>query len=203
MSDDTTGFAAYSLYHSLHLHFTSSSYDYIKYNGKTNVSKDSFSKRKDKYHFYRLSRKYSLESLKDYFIANLIEMNVRWIGDISSDTGEDNYKKWQKRVQSLTYTWENDIIHIMEQADNPNELLRVEKGQHPRLLKEVMTKGIALETFCILNDLMKFFPMWSEKINETIIWPDFKRKCEKYLPFIQYDNKKFKTILKEHLNATA
>ena len=61
---ENTGFAAYALWNALKLHFTSDSYDYFKYNGKTNVSKQTFSIRKDKYQFYKLSRKYSLEELE-------------------------------------------------------------------------------------------------------------------------------------------
>ncbi len=54
-----TGYEAFSLYESLKLHFNKDSYDFFKYNGKTNVTVTSFENRKDKYHFYKLSRKYS------------------------------------------------------------------------------------------------------------------------------------------------
>ena len=87
------GFAAYAIYNSLHLHFTSKSYDYFKYNGKTNVSKDTFLKRKDKYKFHKFARKYSLDELRDFFVANFIEGNVNWVGELDSEEGETNYKK--------------------------------------------------------------------------------------------------------------
>jgi hypothetical protein len=193
MNDENTGFAAFSLYNALHLHFTSSSYDYFKYNGKTNVSKDSFPRRKDKWHFYRLSRKYGIDELRDFYVANFIASDIRWVGDISGPEGEDTYKKWQKRNQSLTYNFEQDIIHLFETEN----WLKVNNGQYPYLLEETMRKGIEIETLCILNDIMKFFPMWSEKISDDIIWPGYKLKCERYTPFIDYDREKFKTILKE------
>ena len=66
---ENTGFAAYALWNALKLHFTSDSYDYFKYNGKTNVSKSTFSTNKSKYQFYKLSRKYNLEELKDFYVA--------------------------------------------------------------------------------------------------------------------------------------
>jgi len=193
MNDENTGFAAFALYNALHLHFTSSSYDYFKYNGKTNVSKDSFSRRKDKWHFYRLSRRYGIDELRDFYVANFVASDIRWVGDISGPEGEDTYKKWQKRNQSLTYNFEQDIIHLFETEN----WLKVNNGQHPYLLEEAMKKGIEIETLCILNDIMKFFPMWSEKISDDIIWPGYKLKCERYTPFINYDREKFKTILKE------
>ena len=54
-----TGYEAFGLYESLKLHFSKDSYDFFKYNGKTNISVTSFENRKDKYHFYKLSRKYT------------------------------------------------------------------------------------------------------------------------------------------------
>jgi hypothetical protein len=41
--------------------------------------------------------------------------------------------------------------------------------------------------------------MWNKKIEDDIIWPTMSMKCEKYLPFVQYDKSKFKTILKESI----
>jgi len=78
---ENTGFAAYALWNALKLHFTSDSYDYFKYNGKTNVSKSTFSTNKSKYHFYKLSRKYNLEELKDFYVANFIQGKGDWVGD--------------------------------------------------------------------------------------------------------------------------
>jgi len=193
------GYAAFALYHALHLHFTSKSYDYVKYNGKTNINKDIFMKRKDKYSFYKLSRRYGLMELKDFYIANFVEQSVKWVGDISGIEGEENYKKWQKRNQSLTYTFENDIINLFNTIGDkgPEHLLIVTDGQYPILLNYVMRKNISVESLVVLNDLLNFFPMWERKIEDTYIWPDLKMKCDKYKPFLNYDKDKFKNILKE------
>ena len=53
---------AYKIYHALKLHFTSD-YDYNKYNGKANVSVDSFLKRNDRPFFGRVSRTVSYTHL--------------------------------------------------------------------------------------------------------------------------------------------
>ena len=50
-------FEAYQKYIALKLHFTSD-YDYFKYNGKTNVTLNSFNERKDKFHFKKIVKKY-------------------------------------------------------------------------------------------------------------------------------------------------
>jgi len=193
---ENTGFEAFALYNALKTHFTSSSYDFFKYNGKTNVSKDSFMKNKAKYQFYKLSRRYSLEQLRNFFLANFIYGDSTWVGEMLGPEGDKAYSKWQKTNQSLTYVFENDIIRLVGN-DAPDQMLIVNDGQHPKLLREVMSGTIAIETMVILNDIMNFFPMWNRKISDDIIWPNWRLKCEKYAPFVTYDKVKFKNILKE------
>lgn len=200
--NDGTGFAAYALYNALKLHFTSNSYDYFKYHGKTSVSKNTFSTKKERFSFYKLSRKYSIEELKNFYVANFIVGKGNWARELLTPEAEDNYKRWQKITQSLTYTFENDIMLLLDKVKTPNELLSVSSGDYPMLLKATMQEDISLETLVILNDIMKFFVMWNEKIEDDIIWPNFRMKCEKYSPFLSYDKKKFKTILKDKIGSS-
>lgn len=200
---ENSGFAAYALFHALKLHFTSDSYDYIKYNGKTNVTKTTFSTRKDKYSFYRLSRKFGLTELKDYYLANFLVSDIQWVGDIIGPDSEENYKKWQKRIQSLTYTFESDIIKLLDRVDVPNELLMVKKNEFPLLMQCAQQGDITIETLIILDDIMNFFPMWEKQIYDDIVWPNFKMKCQKYKAFLHYDKEKFKQILKEKIKEYA
>jgi hypothetical protein len=199
MIEEGTGFAAYAIYNAIHLHFSSKSYDYFKYSGKTNVSKDTFQKRKDKYFFHKLSRKYSLEELKDFYVANFIECDFKWIGDINGEIGEKNYLKWKKRRESLSYVFQDNIDFLLDQVDNPGELLVVKSGNYPKLLLSTMQGSIEVETLCILNDLMNFLPMWTKKITDDIIWPEWKRKVEKYTPFIDYNKTKYKLLLTQKI----
>jgi hypothetical protein len=61
-----------------------------------------------------------------------------------------------------------------------------------------MEENVTIETLCILQDIMGFFRLW-KNIDDDIIWPIWKQKCEKYLPFIDYDKNKYKIILKEKI----
>jgi hypothetical protein len=200
--EENTGYAAFTLYNSLKLHFTSKSYCYFKYHGKTNVSTSTFLKNKSKYQFYKLARKYNLDELKDFYVANFLEGD-KWVGEIANADGEEVYKKWQKTQQSLTYTFENDIMHLLSNGGSPDEMLEVKPNSYPVLMKFVQLKQVSLETLCILNDIMKFFSMWDKKIDDDIVWPDFKMKCEKYTPFLNYDKVKFKALLKEKIKEYA
>ena len=88
-----TGFETFGLYESLKLHFSKDSYDFFKYNGKTNHSVQTFENRKDKYFFYKLSRKYTnKEDLVDFGMIVAKEcidvLNKRFMGDLNREDME-------------------------------------------------------------------------------------------------------------------
>jgi len=204
---ENTGFAAYALWNALKLHFTSESYDYFKYNGKTNVSKQTFTTNKSKYQFYKLSRKYNLDELKNFYIANFIQGKGDWVGDLLQD-GDENYTKWQKTQQSLTYTFENDIMYMFDSVDGAefwhiDDYFKPIDGGWPMLITKMMHEKISLETVCILIDILGCMPKLEKQITEDIIWPTHRRIIKKYTPFIQYDKEKFTKFLKEKIKEYA
>ena len=121
-------FDAYKIYIALKSHFNSD-YDINKYNGKTSVSLDSFLKRSDRSFFGRVGRKYK-DDTKEFFIANFITEPKGWIGNFDDVT----YVEYQKRHQSLKYTFQNDIIKLIRKCKNIDNVLNVKNGQHPLLL---------------------------------------------------------------------
>lgn len=199
MIKKNTGFLTFQIFMALRAHFTKESYDFFKYSSHISLTKEYFLSRNDSYYFVKLADRYSLVEVRDYFIANLLIDTNLWIGDIYNSDGGDNYFKWLKTQQSLTYTFENDIIHLIDSVDTPNQLLKVEQGRFPILLTETMGGRISLETMVILESLMKFFSMWERSIDDDIIWPQYYMKCKRYLPFLKFDNVKYKQILIKHM----
>ena len=195
-----SGYEAFQIYQALKLHFTTDSYDYFKYNAKSNVSITTFENRKDKYHFYKLSRKYSNKDvLEDFIVANLVEDEKSWVGSLLQEEADLNYRKRQKVIQSLSYTFENDCILIFDDCIlNPNDVLKTD-GDYPTLLIKTLRKEIQIETLCILNSILGFIPMWTNKINDTIRWPEYRRKCIKYTSFLPTDVIKYKLLLRKVL----
>lgn len=192
-----TGYETFEIYQAIKLHFTSESYDYFKYNGKTNSSVSSFENRKDKYFFYKLSRKFSnKDELISFLVANFVESDKCWIGDLLTEEAETKYRQRQKVIQSMSYIFENDCRILFDECKDPNEILS-SSGDYPVLLTKTLRKETQIETLCILNDILGFFPMWSKKITDTIRWPDFRRKCLKYAAFLPKDVVKYKLILKK------
>lgn len=193
-----TGYEAFSLYNSLKLHFTSKSYDYFKYNGKSNISIEAFENRKDKYHFYKLSRQNEKEDYINFLVSNFLIKDSLWAGDLLQEEAVIAYKKRMATLQSLSYIFKNDLEKLKGVVDNPNDLLKTD-GDYPILLTMALQKDIHYETLCIMADIMGFLPMWDKKIADTIRFPDYSRRMKKYMPFLSYDKNKFKQLIMECL----
>jgi hypothetical protein len=193
-----TGYEAFGLYQAVKLHFTTDSYDFLKYGGKSRISVDVFENRKDKYHFYKLSRRLTnKDDLIMFLVANFVNSDGIWVGDLLMEESETIYRQRQRVIQSLSYIFENDCRKIFEGIDDPNIVLRSEGGDYPKLLTMALRKEIEIETLCLLNKILHFMPLWSKRITDTIRWPEYRRKVEKYAAFIQADTVKYKLILKK------
>jgi hypothetical protein len=178
------GWQAYQMYLGLKLHFTTD-YDYGKYGGKTSASKGSFLKRKDRYFFARVARKYG-DKTQEYYIANFIKSPKGWLGDFS----EDNYLEWTKNKQSLTYNFITDMSLLFSQISHFDDIFSLQTGQHPVLLKNFLAKRINLETMVILQGLLNYVEKWDKELKDDLVWPDVRRLVVKYGAFLTYDKEK-------------
>jgi hypothetical protein len=185
-------FESYRLYNALKLHFETD-YDALKYNFKTNASAKSFLNRKDKYFFAKIAKSHE-KDLKGYYVANF-KNDVSYVGEMVNEVGEKNYLSHRKTLESLTRVFQNDINKLIEEQPEFDGLFKAEDGQHPLVIQLWMQEEISLETVVILNSLIGFIQKESKNISDTLIWPDIKRKIEKYSPFVNFDNTKMKLIL--------
>lgn len=188
------GFDAYKTYVALKNHFSSKTYDFFKYNGRTRASLKSFEKRSDKYQFTKLSKQ---KNIIDYLVANIVYGGDVWVGDVINNTeAEKNYLKFIKNKESASYIFKQDL----QKFDNPflSNFVVID-GQHPRALNLLMEKQINIETLIIINELTSFMKIWNRKIEDTIVWPTIFLKCKKLRPFLNFDNDRMKNILVERI----
>ena len=173
-------------------HFDKSDYDFVKYNGKSKVSRDSFYKRNDRVFFVKLTRKYkSKQDIQDYLLANFLVHPKGWVGKFD----EDNYIQWQRKIQSLSYTFKSEIESILDK-----DLIAVSANKHPKLLKEYLGKRVSLESMVILNSILQFHKVWNVKLEEDYAWKDVYKLMNNYNSFLKFDTKSFKLILKGLMN---
>lgn len=179
----------YVYYLALKRHFTTD-YDFFKYNGKVKASQQAFENRKDKFQFYKLSKR---KDAKEFILANMIYEPTLWIGDLlDNEKAEEVFVEWTRKQQALSYVFDTDLTEL-----NPdfNSNLVVEDGQYPRLLQLYNMKRVNVETLVIIDDLVKNFRYWERNISDPIIFPQIKRTVEKVRPFISYDRPKMRQLL--------
>jgi len=188
-------FETYVYYLALKRHFTSN-YDFVKYNGKVNARVDAFERRKDKFFFFKLSKR---KDVKNFILANLLLKPDAWAGSlVDSPEADKVYTEWSKRQQSLSYLFKSDLDEL---DDDFNSNIIVENGQYPRVLSLYNKKRISIESLVILDDLTGCFKYWDKSITDTIVYPSINKTVNNYKPFIDYDKVKMKKIVLDKYNA--
>jgi hypothetical protein len=184
-------FQAYKTYVAIKNHFTSKSYDFFKYGGRTKASRTTFEKRNDKYFFHKLSKR---KDVVDYLVANFIyNDSTSWVGDfINNEQSDKHYSRLVKVRESLSYVFSQDLDKLDPDFDSNFQVI---EGQHPLLLKKYLQGEINLETLIVLDDLVSFMRKWGRRIDDPVVWPQVYFKCRKYKPFFQYDKEKMKKIV--------
>ena len=195
------GFEVYKIYLAVKLHFTSKgrSYDFHKHLGKTTARLETFTKRRDRYFFHKLSKSYNNSTIVDYFVSNFVTNTNLWVGDIIGKTGDDNYKQWSKKIEALHYYYEQDIDYILEQDYKFDDLFKSVNGQHPPILKMFLSKKINFETVLILDEILSFTKQLNKNINEKVLWPKLYDRMIRYKSFLNYNLTKYKMTLKRKL----
>ena len=194
------GYDLYCTYQAIKLHFSSESYNFFQYDGKTRVSIDAFQKRRDKFLFHRLARKYRDDEMVPFLVANFVHSDGNWTKSLLEDEAEETYRDWKRTTDSMSKVYTEDLQKIATK-DNFNDLFKVEDGQHPKLLVLFMQKEVTMETMVILNNIFNFVKIWDKKITDDIIYPKISRKIRKYGAFLSVNVDKYKLLTKETLLA--
>ena len=187
-------FDTYKQYLAYKNHFTKEKYDYHKYGGRSKAKVESFYKRRDRYFFEKMSRKYNDEQVKDFFLANFVATDNPqgvWIGNIIK-TGEVVYKEWMSRQQSLFYNFKQGSEDMMDLYDY-EEFFDASKG-HPPILKEHLGGKISVEEMCIYEKVFSFCKDYDKQLDDPV-WKVVGLKIRKYLPFLDIDRDKYRNHL--------
>jgi hypothetical protein len=192
-----SAFDTYALYLSLKNHFTRESYDFFRYQGKTNASTDSFMKRKDRFHFQKLSRRVSGDEMQTFIVANLL-VDKSWVGDLLEEEADEIYRNHVKINQSLSYVFMNELDALFSEH-NPAACFRIRSDTYPLILMSFIQGSVSTQTMVILNDFVNYIQKWDSVYTDDPIWSKYRILIKKYAPFLEYDRKKLKNILKDKL----
>ena len=192
------GFNAYKYYMAVKLHFTTDGYDVFETNGHVKGSRDVFCNRNDRFIFEKLARKFDKPfDIIQYFVANFAYGNDAVI--YCDADGTANLVTWQRRKQSLTQTFKNDIdallLHVEKNKHTHDRVFKFVQGDHPELLKLFLGSHISIETMVILDSFEDYLSSWKSFTN--LLWEEEYRRIIKCKRFIKFDSAKLMTTYQE------
>ena len=178
----------YLMYCAMKAHFSRKDYDFLTYKGKSRVPRDSFFKRKDRVFFVKLSKKYSEEDLKNYFVANFIVEKQGYIANFN----DENYEQWKEKRNNFYDIFTEEIRPFVKDF---NPIFKVKNSEHPFLLKEYLGKRVSLETLVILDEILGFTKNWNRNLAEDYMWYDINKLMKNYKRFLTIDKKQYRIQL--------
>ena len=189
-----SAFDCYLIYSALKAHFSRKGYDYFKYNGRTKVSVENFNVRKDRYFFEKLTKRYTKEEIESYFVSNYLSNSNLWVGEMN----DKNFLDWKKRIQSISYLYENDLKIITDRCGSLDNAMKCKNSSHSTLIKLYLGDHIMPETMVLLNRVTGFIERYDTLLSDSI-WIKVSNLLQKYDPFVIVDYNKIKSITAQNL----
>ena len=197
----TDAYDAYRMYLGLRLHFNSKSYDYVRYNGSVNCTKDSFMKRSDRYFFHKMGKKYNGE-LEPFLVSNFVSnesVNPKWL---TGDQASENYNKWKKNQQSITRIFDQDLKKWLDIYDSFGIMFVTEsRNSHPPIVKMIQAGKIEIQSVIILDHYLNWIDYVERELDDEWIWPRIRNMLRKCQPFIKFNETKCKEILRSRVES--
>ena len=179
----------YLMYCAMKAHFSKNDYDFLTYKGKSRVSRNSFYKRKDRYFFVKLSKKYEeYDDIKNYLISNFIVERRGYVANFNYE----NYENWKNKRNNFYNIFTEEIRPFV---NNFNPIFEAKKNEHPLLLKEYLGKRVSIETLIVLDELVEFTKNWNKHMPEDYIWYDLKKLMKNYKRFLTIDQNQYRIQL--------
>jgi hypothetical protein len=183
-------FQAYKDFNAIKLHFTSNSYDYFKYNGKSRVTWKSFEKFSGKKILHNLLRKHQSDFIEFVATGFAYDKNISWIGDFNTPAIDESWATHKKNMGSLTRIYTDEITELFERGSVKEVLMGGD--QLPLIEKNRISGLTSMETCCILDQIFDYI---NRNKCDHPLWEDTKY-IKKYTPFLKINLQKFIDITK-------
>ena len=196
-------FDCYKTFLAMKSHFTKETFDYQKFGNKlSKITLKSFYKRKDRFYFESMVRKYPDKDIENFFVSNFVagsDPQLVYMATIVK-TGEQTYREWQKRIQSLSYVFKNEAEDLLD-GKKVDDVFDCSKG-HPPILKSHLVGKTSLESMIICDRILGYRNNFNKKMDD-VVWKSVSMKMKKYSPFLNIDVFHYKKILKDLVLDTA
>lgn len=187
------GFKAYKYYMAIKLHFTSEKYNVFETRGHVKGTRDTFNSRNDRYIFEKLAQKYSDDKdIIQFFVSNFAYGNDTAI--YGNSEAEELYAQWQKRKQSISKIFVDDLANIINFCDvhklNYDSIFNLTNNEIPVILTLYLNGKVTIETLNIIDSINPFLDSWKSNPTLQIIMGDSFLRIKKLTGFVKFDKDK-------------
>ena len=137
------------------------------------------------------------KEIEQFFVANFASCDDPqrlYMADIVKN-GEKTFTAWQKRNQSLTYIFKNEVEELFDDK-NFDAMFYIDGNRHPDILKAFLRGNVSIETLIILEKILGYKSRFDKKLTDPV-WELISYRINKYAPFLNIDVFRYKKILKE------
>lgn len=186
-------FEAYRTFVALKRHFArGSTYDFHKYCGKVNVKPSSFETRGDRFWYEKLSK---IRDPLTFMVANVSIKPNLWVGDLMCEEANENYVRWCKVTESITYHVGQQLSQFDSRASF-NSVFVFDGTGHPPALKAMLDGSLSPEVLAVLDQLIGFTRHWDKHSWDPTV-KGTVHLIRKLRGFIQFDPDAIKREVKK------
>lgn len=188
----------YKIYMALKLHFTTESYNIVKFGGRTSVTKQSYESNHSMVPtMKKLSRRLKTpDKAIEFFMSNLVAGDIN--AGVFDPDAEDIYIKWKGRQESITYKFETDLLTIIDECGNIEDINKTSGFNHPPLLKLYLQQKICPETMVLLTNFSDYRKNYDVNLKKDLIWRKVSLIIRKYKPFVKYNKERIEGVYRNH-----
>ena len=188
------GVEVYRMYLAMKQHFSNRDFEYFSCGGRVRCGEEKYLQSRGYWFCETIGRKHSEKEVEEILLSVFLNKGKKtWVKDIQRE-GEGLWKEHQRRLQSLSYTFESEFEPIVEKYKDINNILHPTERGHPPLLIEHIKGRVSLETMCILQVVFGYRKYW-DKVLSDILWEEKSFQLSKYLPFLSINRQKYCNLI--------
>lgn len=196
-----SGFDIFKIYCAVKSHFNGS-FNIAKYGLRTSVTFKSFEKRSDKVFFERLASKLPKDECYQMFVSNFAANPNALSYELAGSNAYDFYLKHSGFLDVFSSNFTSEISGIFELLNKNGKTLKdlFNCNGQPVILQLVLRNNISIETFIVLNRLLKFVPVLDKHLDDDLIWHNFRSKVMAYDSILNVETEILKMLFKKTKN---
>jgi hypothetical protein len=147
-------------------HLYTKAYNILVYGKRTNASEASFEKRPDRPAFYAMANSIDWKEIDHWLVANLEYRDNPSAFDLVKDLqlSRKVYDRWTKNISYIKENYAEDLRTIAKAANwQWSNVASIKETEYPLPFRLMMAQKITIESWCLLDDLLKLSDKWNER----------------------------------------